>query len=198
MQRDCVVLWEWGSLRVTDCVVQLIFVSAARIVALVLLTSLLTLSTSTTELAHGTEGVLAPLQRMGFPAHELALIVVVALRFVPTLALQMERIVKAQVARGADFGTEGGFQFIRRTRRMLPLLIPLFLVSLRRAETLAIAMEARGYTGGSGRTRRKRLHAEGRDYVALLMALFLCAGILVADRLVLDGAIGLLLEMLPF
>jgi energy-coupling factor transport system permease protein len=140
-------------------------------------------------LAHGTEGLLAPLQRVGFPAHELALIVTIALRFVPTLALQMERIVKAQIARGADFGTSSRFRFVQTTRRLLPLLVPLFLVALRRSEALIVAMEARGYTGGKGRTRLRKLRAKPSDYLALVSAAAFCIAMLSIDFAVLDQAL---------
>ncbi len=198
LPEDCTVIWQWGFAELTDCTLQLIVVSTARLIELFVLTSLLTLSTTTTELAHGTEGVLAPLQRIGFPAHELALVVTIALRFVPTLALQMERLVKAQMARGADFGTSGrfrirkskrsGIRFIRATRRLLPLLIPLFLIGLRRSETLIVAMDARGYTGGRERTRLSRLHAGPLDYLALAAAAAFCVAMLSIDFVSLDRA----------
>jgi energy-coupling factor transport system permease protein len=197
MAEDCAVIWRWsfgvGGLRtgveLTDCTLRLVIVSAVRLSVLIVLTSLLTFSTTTTELAHGTEALLAPLQRVGLPAHELALVVAIALRFVPTLALQMERIVKAQIARGADFGTDGRLRIIKTVRRLLPLLIPLFLVSLRRSEALILAMEARGYTGGKGRTRRDRLRARPADYVAMTVALVFCVLMLSVDFSALDRAL---------
>jgi len=186
---DCSPVFQWAFVELTDCTVRLIVVSTARLVELIVLTSLLTFSTTMTELVHGTEGLLAPLQRIGVPAHELSLVVTIALRFVPTLALQMERIVKAQIARGADFGTAGRFRFIRTMRRLLPLLIPLFLVSLRRSEALIVAMEARGYTGGKGRTRRMRLRARPDDYLALAAATVFCIVMLGVDFAALDQAL---------
>jgi len=189
LAEDCTPIWQWGFVELTDCTLRLIVVSTARLVELIALTSLLTLSTTTVELAHGTEELLAPLQRVGVPAHELALIVTIALRFVPTLALQMERIVKAQTARGADFGTAGRFRFIQTTRRLLPLLIPLFLVGLRRSEVLIVAMEARCYTGGKGRTRFTRLHARTADYLALAVAAAFCTVMLSVNFAALDRAL---------
>ncbi|MFQ6100079.1 MAG: energy-coupling factor transporter transmembrane component T family protein [Anaerolineae bacterium] len=183
---DCNPIFQWAFVELTDCTLRLIIVSTARLVELIVLTSLLTFSTTTTELVHGTEGLLAPLQRIGVPAHELSLVVTIALRFVPTLALQMERIVKAQVARGANFGTAGRFRFIQTTRRLLPLLIPLFLVSLRRSEALIVAMEARGYTGGKGRTRRTGPRARLADYLALAAAAVFCIFMLRVDFAALD------------
>jgi energy-coupling factor transport system permease protein len=181
MAETCTTIWRWAFVELTDCTLRLIIVSTARLVELIVLTSLLTFSTTTTELAHGIEGLLAPLQRAGVPAHELALVVTIALRFVPTLALQMERVAKAQASRGADFGTAGRFRFVQTTRRLLPLLIPLFLVSLRRAEDLIVAMEARGYIGGKERTRLITLHAQLADYLALAVAATLCIVMLSVD-----------------
>ncbi|MGD8968670.1 MAG: energy-coupling factor transporter transmembrane component T [Anaerolineae bacterium] len=197
LAEDCNVIWRWSSglgrpttgVELTDCTLRLMIVSAVRLSALIVLTSLLTLSTTTTELAHGTEELLAPLQRVGLPAHELALVVAIALRFVPTLALQMERIVKAQIARGADFGTGSRLRIVKTIRRLTPLLIPLFLVSLRRSEALILAMEARGYTGGKGRTRRARLRARPADYVALAAAVLYCILMLRIDFSALDRAL---------
>ncbi len=186
--NDCTTIWRWGLVALTSCTLRLIVVSTARLVELFVLTSLLTFSTTTTELVHGTEGLLAPLQRIGFPAHELTLVITIALRFVPTLALQMERLVKAQIARGADFGTSGRFRFIKATRRLLPLLIPLFLISLQRSEALIVAMDARGYTGGRGRTQRHRLRAGPADYVALTVATAFCVATLWIDAASLDQA----------
>jgi energy-coupling factor transport system permease protein len=192
--RNCTVIWRWGFVELTSCTLQLIVVSTARLVELFVLTSLLTFSTTTTELVHGTEGVLAPLQQIGFPAHELTLVVTIALRFVPTLALQMERLVKAQIARGADFGTSGRFRLIKATRRLLPLLIPLFLISLRRSEALIVAMDARGYTGGRGRTQRRRLRAGPTDYAALIAATVFCVATVWIDAASLDQALIAWLE----
>lgn len=187
--NDCSVLLQWRFVELTSCTLQLILVSTARLVELFVLTSLLTFSTTTTELVHGTEGLLAPLQRVGFPAHELSLVVTIALRFVPTLALQMERLVKAQIARGADFGTSGRWRFIRAIRRLVPLLIPLFLISLRRSEALIVAMDARGYTGGRGRTRLRRLQARPADYLALVVVAAFCAATLYVDHASLDQSL---------
>lgn len=123
-----------------------------RFSSLILLVSLVTFVTSTRELVHGTEALVAPLSRVGLPGHELALTLTVALRFLPILAMEAEHIAKAQASRGADLGRLRGGVF-RRTRILLPVLVPLFLSALRRAETLALAMDARGYQGGRGRSR---------------------------------------------
>jgi len=114
--------------------------------------------------------LLRPLQALHLPAHEFALVVNIAIRFLPTLAEEAERLMKAQASRGADFG-RGQRNFLQRTRMLLPLLVPLFLVSLQRAEELAEAMEARCYLGGKGRTNLIHLQARPLDYVALIVAL---------------------------
>jgi energy-coupling factor transport system permease protein len=173
-QAGCEVLWQWAFLKITTCSVQLAAVSLARFVALMLLINLLSLSTSMNEIIHGTEYLFRPLAYIGLPAHELSLVLAIALRFVPLLAEETERIMKAQAARGADFG-RGRWGFVQRIRRMLPLLIPLFVTSLDRAEDLAIAMEARCYTGSRGRTHWVQLKAGLHDYVALTLAVLVSA-----------------------
>lgn len=187
----CAIIWQWRLLQLTDCTLRLIVVSTARLIALLVLTNLLTFTTKTSDLATGVEDLLAPLQRIGVPAHELALTLSIALRFVPTLALQMERVVKAQTARGADFGASSRFQVIKTTRRLLPLLVPLFVGGLRRSERLALAMEARCYTGGRGRSRRTRARAGLTDYVALIAVGAFCAAMWVIDFGALDRALWL-------
>jgi energy-coupling factor transport system permease protein len=164
----CSIMIDWHFIHVTDCTARLIIVSAVRFFQLILLTNLLTFSTTTTELAHGTESLLRPLQRVGLPAHELAMTLTIALRFVPTFARELERIMKAQVSRGADFGGQSRLRFIHQTRRLLPLLVPLFLNALQRAEELVLAMEARCYMGGRGRSHLMQLESRPVDYLALL------------------------------
>ncbi|MBI5302943.1 MAG: energy-coupling factor transporter transmembrane protein EcfT [Chloroflexi bacterium] len=168
---DCVVFFEWGVIVSNTCGVQLAMVSAARFVELLILTSLLTFSTTTAQLTLGTERLLSPLQRVNFPAHEIALTLTIALRFVPTFAEELERIVKAQVSRGADLGEASRWQFAQQMRYLLPLVVPLFLSALRRAEDLALAMEARGYVGGKGRTHLIAFHATRSDFISLLVTI---------------------------
>jgi energy-coupling factor transport system permease protein len=180
------VLWQWWrlTLTVTDlCAAAAILL---RFLALILGLSLLSFATSTTELTHGTEHLLRPLQRLRFPAHELALVLAITIRFVPMLALETEHIAKAQASRGADFG-RGRSNPFKRAVRMLPLLVPLFVSALRRGETLALAMEARNYTGGHGRTHLIRLHGRPVDVWAVVLVLILAAGILAAGWLQLDA-----------
>ena len=162
-------LLRWGPIHITTGGVQLVVVSICRLVELMLLVSLLTFTSTLTELTHGMESLMSPLARFGFPAHELSLIATIALRFVPILAQELETIVKAQASRGADFGRGGRLHFVRRTRELLPLLVPLFLDAFRRAEDLILAMEARCYMGGRGRTHLVRFRSSPRDYLAIIV-----------------------------
>ena len=167
------VLLSWWIIRVTaEGVRQAVFISL-RLILLVAGTSLLTLTTSPIALTDGLERLLKPLKRIRFPAHELAMMMTIALRFIPTLLEETERIRKAQMARGADFETGG---LLARARAMVPLLVPLFVSAFRRADELAMAMESRCYHGGEGRTRMHELHYARRDLLAaLLIALLLAA-----------------------
>lgn len=168
------VYFEWGWLRITRYSLHLITISLIRITSFIFLTSLVTMTATTTELAHGVEQLLAPFRRFGVPSHELALILTISLRFVPTLAEEVERIVKAQVSRGADLG--GRFWRPDKTARaLLPLMVPLFLGAFRRAEELVLAMEARGYVSGNGRTNFVKLVALPLDYGVIVAALLLTA-----------------------
>lgn len=168
------IYFEWGWLRVTRYSLQLIGISLLRITGFIFLTSLVTMTSTTTELTHGVERLLSPFRRFGVPSHEFALILTIALRFVPTLAEELERIIKAQLSRGADIG--GQFWRPDKTARaMLPLLVPLFLGAFRRAEELVSAMEARGYISGDGRTNFVELHARAIDGMVVVIALLVAA-----------------------
>lgn len=158
------VIFHWGWIVVTAAVLRLVIVSAARFVELLFVTSVFTLTTTTTELTHGIESLLRPLRRFRVPGHELALVVTIAIRFVPTLALEAERLMKAQASRGGRIGGNR-WQFIERTRQMLPILVPLFTFALRRGEELIVAMEARAYTGGAGRTAYTVLAGSAGDWL---------------------------------
>ena len=138
---------------------------AARLVFLVMGTSVLTLTTSPIQLTDGLERLMKPLQRFRFPAHELAMMMTIALRFIPTLLEETDKIKKAQMARGADF--ESG-NLIARAKAMIPLLVPLFVSAFRRANDLAMAMEARCYRGGDHRTRLRELKYTKLDVIAAL------------------------------
>ena len=159
------VWWSWGILSITkEGVLNAVFM-ALRLVFLMVCTQLMTLTTSPIALTEGLEVLLKPLQKIGFPAHELAMMMSIALRFIPTLMEETDKIMKAQAARGADF--ESG-NLLKRARAMVPLLVPLFVSAFRRADELALAMEARCYHGGDNRTRMKQLHMTKLDLYAAL------------------------------
>jgi energy-coupling factor transport system permease protein len=143
---------------------------ALRLVLLIIGSSLLTLTTKPIKLTDGIESLLGPLRVIGVPAHELAMMMTIALRFIPTLLEETDKIMKAQMARGADF--ESG-SILRRAKNLIPILVPLFISAFRIAQDLAMAMEARCYRGGEGRTKLHVLKFESRDAAAtLLTALF--------------------------
>lgn len=150
-----------------------------RLLFLIVTSSLLTFTTSPVALTDGIERLLKPFKKIGLPAHELAMMMTIALRFIPTLLEEADRIMKAQIARGADF-TSGNI--IRRARNMIPLLVPLFISAFRRADELATAMEARCYRGGDHRTRMKQLKISRKDWVASTLLLLLI-GILLILRI---------------
>jgi len=160
---------RWGPVHITNGSVQLVVVSICRLIDLLFIVGLLTFTTTTSELTHGAESLMSPLARFGFPAHELALVMTIALRFIPILALELEAIVKAQASRGADFGGKGKLRFIQQTKQLLPLLVPLFVNALRRAEDLILAMEARCYVGGKGRTHLIQFRSRPRDYLVVII-----------------------------
>jgi energy-coupling factor transport system permease protein len=147
-----------------------------RLLLLVLMTSLLTLTTTPIDITDGLEHLLGPLKKWKLPVHEFALMMSISLRFIPTLLQETEKIMKAQMARGADF-TSGPIK--ERARAFVPLLVPLFVSSFKRAEELALAMEARGYRGGEGRTRLRALEWHKRDSFALILLLLLTVSLFV-------------------
>ncbi len=140
----------------------------SRLILLIVGTSLLTLTTSPIQLTDGIESLLTPGKKIGIPAHELAMMMTIALRFIPTLLEETEKIMKAQMARGADFQSGG---IMQRAKSLVPLLVPLFVNAFRRADDLAIAMEARGYRGGEGRTKFRELKLQRVDAVALTVVI---------------------------
>jgi energy-coupling factor transport system permease protein len=174
------VILSVGFLTVTADGARLVVVSIARFAELFLAVSLLTLTTTTTELAHGQESLLSPLSALRLPVHEFALTMTIAMRFVPIMAEETERLMKAQISRGADFGGANRLRFIQQTRKMIPLLVPLFIAGLQRAEELIVAMEARGYLGGRGRTRFVELNAAAGDFVVVIIAVVFAVLMLVA------------------
>ncbi|MBV4419030.1 energy-coupling factor transporter transmembrane protein EcfT [Clostridium tyrobutyricum] len=163
-------LFKWKIITVYSEGLILAAFMVLRLVFLIIGTSLLTLTTSPIELTDGIEKLLSPMKKIGVPAHELAMMMTIALRFIPTLMDETDKIMKAQMARGADF--ESG-NLIHRAKSLVPILVPLFISSFRRADELAMAMESRCYRGGEGRTRMKQLKITNRDYKASLVVIVL-------------------------
>lgn len=175
-------LWSWGVLSITKEGVTAALRMSSRLFFLVLFAGLLTLTTSPMELADGLERLFSPLVPLGFPAHEMAMMMTISLRFIPTLLDETDRIFKAQLARGADLDRGG---LIRRLRAFVPVLIPLFVIVFQRAEELAVAMEARCYRG-AGRTRMHPLRWSRGDTAALFMFTVVLGGVLGMDRWLLS------------
>lgn len=166
------VLWQWGILHITREGIYQGALMTARLIYLIVFSSLLTYTTSPIVLTDGIEHLLNPFKRIGVPAHELAMMMTIALRFIPTLLEETDRIMKAQTARGANF-TSGSL--LQRGKNMIPLLVPLFVSAFRRADDLATAMEARCYRGGEGRTRMNELAYSYRDALGMAAVLFVTA-----------------------
>lgn len=157
------VILSLGFLKITEEGLKQAGFMAIRLTLLIMGTSLLTLTTSPIILTDGIEALLKPFKRFGLPAHELAMMMTIALRFIPTLMEETEKIMKAQKSRGADF--ESG-NIMSRAKNLVPLLVPLFISAFRRADELAMAMEARCYRGGDNRTRMRQMKIQRVDYVA--------------------------------
>ncbi len=159
-----VTIWQEGLMNAIHFTLRLVF--------LVMGSSILTLTTSPVTLTDGLETLASPLKKIRFPAHEMAMMMTIALRFIPTLVEEADKIMKAQTARGADFETGN---LVARAKAMVPLLVPLFVSAFRRAGDLAMAMEARCYHGGEGRTRLHVLKIKKGDYLAFLSMALLFA-----------------------
>ena len=157
------VLWRWGFIKVTKEGLVLAGRMAIRLIYLVIGSSIMTLTTTPNQLTDGLERQLRPLNKIHVPVHEIAMMMSIALRFIPILLEETDKIMKAQIARGADF--ENG-NLIQKAKNMVPLLVPLFISAFRRANDLAMVMEARCYHGGDDRTQMKPLKYAGRDYAA--------------------------------
>lgn len=166
-----VVLLRLGPLTIEQAGVAAGLFMIMRLVGLVMMTLLITLTTTPLSLSHGIEYFISPLGRVGIPAAEIAMIMNIAMRFIPTLSEESQRLLRAQMARGADF--EGGF--FSRARKFAPLMVPLFIGAFRRADELALAMEARGYRIGAARTRMGEEPVTAADWAALAFALALLA-----------------------
>jgi energy-coupling factor transport system permease protein len=159
-------IFSIGRITATYEGLRLGLITVVRLALLIMATSIVTLTTSPIALTDGLERLLKPFARLGLPAHELAMMMTIALRFIPTLLEETDKIMKAQMARGADF--ESG-NIAKRARAMVPILVPLFVSAFRRADELAVAMEARCYRGGEGRTRLRELAFSGADVAVLVV-----------------------------
>lgn len=170
-------LWSVGFLTITVEGVQQAVKIGIRLIYLVIGSSVMTLTTTPNQLTDGLERILRPLNKIKVPVHEISMMMSIALRFIPILMEETDKIMKTQIARGADF--ESG-NLIQKAKNMIPLLVPLFISAFRRADDLAMAMEARCYHGGDSRTQMKPLIYEKRDYGAYAVVLvYLAADILI-------------------
>ncbi len=158
------VIFSLGFIKITTGGILYSAQMVFRLAILIVASFMLTFTTSTLDFADGLEVLLRPLKKIKFPSHEIAMIVTIALRFIPTILEELEKIKKAQMSRGADFETGS---VIKRVKNYIPILIPLFISSLKRADELAIAMEARCYRGDINRTRLKVLKTNKNDYIAI-------------------------------
>ncbi|HJB30591.1 energy-coupling factor transporter transmembrane component T [uncultured Oscillibacter sp.] len=173
-------LVEWGVLRITETGARNALFMVLRIMLLIMGTFLMTYTTSPISLTDGLERLLNWMKKLHVPVHELAMIMSIALRFIPTLIEETDKIMSAQKARGADF--ESG-SIIQKAKALIPILVPLFVSAIRRAEELATAMECRCYHGGEGRTKLHVLQYAGRDYAALALGVVITAGIIALRQL---------------
>jgi energy-coupling factor transport system permease protein len=175
---DGVPLFKLWFLKVTYEGLELSAFMVIRIIALITGSSLLTYTTSPVVLTDAIERLLSPLKKIKLPVHELAMMMTIALRFIPTLIEETDKIISAQKARGADMESGG---LIKRARAMTPILIPLFVSAFRRAEELALAMECRCYRGGDGRTRLKQLKSGGGDYSAMAVSMLFLSAVMILN-----------------
>ena len=170
------VIYTIGVIKITEEGLRQAGFMAVRLTLLIMGTSMLTLTTSPIILTDGIESLLKPFKRFGLPAHELAMMMTIALRFIPTLMEETEKIMKAQKSRGADF--ESG-NIMSRAKNLVPLLVPLFISAFRRADELAMAMEARCYRGGENRTRMRQMKISKGDYAAAFVFTVYFAAVLI-------------------
>lgn len=177
---DGEIIFQLGFLKITKEGVSVAFFMALRLIYLVVGASLMTLTTTPNDLTDGLESVLGPLKKVKVPVHEISMMMSIALRFIPILMEETDRIMKAQKARGADFETGN---LIQKAKAMVPLLVPLFISAFRRANDLAMAMEARCYRGGEGRTKMKPLHYERCDRMAYMILVAYLVIMIIAGRI---------------
>ena len=174
------MLLDWGVFHISAEGARTAFFMVLRILLLIMGTFLMTYTTSPISLTDALELLLNWMKRFRVPVHELAMMMSIALRFIPTLIEETDKIMSAQKARGADFETGS---LIQRAKAMIPILVPLFISAFRRADELATAMECRCYHGGEGRTRLHVLQYAARDYIALSLGACICAGVLILGRM---------------
>ena len=174
------ILWQWKFLKITAEGLELAVFMAIRLVLLLMGSSMLTLCTRPLALTDGIERLLSPFKKIGLPAHDIAMMMTIALRFIPTLLEEADKIMKAQQARGADFESGG---LMKRAKSLIPILVPLFVGAFRIAQDLAMAMEARCYRGGENRTRMNEMNFQKRDYAAIVMMALFLAVIIIESRL---------------
>lgn len=177
--KDGTVLFTIGKFSLYTGGLYMAIFTTVRIICLVIASSMLTYTTSPTMLTDAMERLFSPLKVIKINVHSIAMMMTIALRFIPTLIDEVDKIMSAQKARGADIESGG---IIKRGKALVPIFIPLFINSFRRAYELAFAMECRCYRGGEGRTRLKVMRLEGRDYVAVAVIILLTAGIIVANK----------------
>ena len=177
---DGTPVFQWGFLKITQEGIRYAVLICVRILCLIAGTSLLTYTTSPISLTDGLEQLLAPLNKIHLPVHELAMMMTIALRFIPTLVEETDKIISAQKARGADMESGG---LIQRSKALIPVLIPLFISAFRRADELAMAMECRCYRGGEGRTRMRQLHYSWRDYTVFGLFVAMTVAIILLNQL---------------
>lgn len=181
------IVFEWSFIKITDYGLLNAGFIVARITLIFLGTSILTLTTSPVEIADGIESLMAPLKLIKFPVHVFALIMSIALRYIPCLMDETDRIIKAQKARGADF--ESGNVF-KRAKALIPVLVPLLIGSFRRADELADAMDARCYSGSKNRTKYKKMKLGWRDLIGVLVLAGLITGIVFLNKFYIVLAVG--------
>ena len=175
------ILWQWKFLKITAEGLELAVFMAIRLVLLLMGSSMLTLCTRPLALTDGIERLLSPFKKIGLPAHDIAMMMTIALRFIPTLLEEADKIMKAQQARGADFESGG---LVKRAKSLIPILVPLFVSAFRIAQELAMAMEARCYGSNIKRTRMNGMKFHSRDLIASIVFVIFLA-VIVAERIVL-------------
>jgi energy-coupling factor transport system permease protein len=174
-EEPAVPLWEWQFLSIYSEGVHTSTFMVVRIIALIIGMSLLTYTTSPITLTDAIESLLSPLKKLKFPCHELAMMMTIALRYIPILIEETDRIMSAQKARGATLDSGG---LLKRAKALIPIMVPLFVSAFKHANELATAMECRCYTGGEGRTRLRQLRTTYIDYIAFAVTMILLGGVI--------------------